>query len=210
MTKDKSDKIIKKLHKHYGKAVPDLKFAGLYQLAVSVVLSAQTTDSQVNAVTPELFKNYPGFVELSEAGAGHVEKIIRSTGFYRNKTKNIIALAKEIMISHAGKLPSTREELMRLPGIGRKSANVILSVGFGIPALAVDTHILRIANRLGYCNSDNPDEAEIAITSLVPEKLWTRTHLVLIKHGRMICKAKNPLCAECPIRDECFFDGKTS
>ena len=209
MTGNKSNRIFKKLHDHYGDISPDLKYRNLYQLTIAVVLSAQTTDVQVNSVTPELFKKYPGFKELSEAAVRDVENIIRRTGFYHNKAKNIIALSQVITRDYKGKLPRSREGLMQLPGIGRKSANVILSVGMGIHALAVDTHIKRIAKRLGYIESDDPYEVEKALTMFIPENMWTYAHLVLIKHGRSLCKARAPLCGSCPINRLCSFADKT-
>ncbi len=210
MTREISDIILRKLAKHYGDVVPDLKYVDVYQLSVAVVLSAQTTDVQVNRVTPELFSRYPDFAALSAAKIRDVEKIVRSTGFYRNKAKNIVNLARRVTADHGGKLPAARGELMSLPGIGRKSANVILSVGFGIPALAVDTHIIRIAGRLGYTGSANPLTVEKAMVSFIPESMLTYAHLALIKHGRALCRARKPLCASCPVTGECCFDGKFS
>jgi endonuclease III len=208
MTKNKSDKIIRALSRHYPDVRPDLKYRNLYQLAVAVVLSAQTTDRQVNGVTGELFGAYPGFKQLATARLRDVERIIHSTGFYHNKAKNIIGLAKAVMTEHGCRLPSTREELVRLPGIGRKSANVILSMGFDTPALAVDTHIIRIAGRLAYTDSRDPLAVERALTALIPERNWKLAHLLLIRHGRALCSARRPLCGECPIRTLCASAGK--
>jgi endonuclease-3 len=208
MTKKRSARIIKNLKKFYGNPDTELLFVNAYELAISVILSAQTTDKQVNAVTPILFKRYPDFKSLSVAKSSEVESIIRSSGFYKNKAKNIINLAKKVIENHEGKLPDTLKELIELPGIGRKSANVILSVGFNKPALAVDTHILRISNRVGYSNSDDPYKAEMALTSLIPVNDWKKAHMLLIKHGRTICKARHPLCGECPITSLCDFEHK--
>lgn len=187
------------LRRHYPDVRPDLAYRNKYQLAVAVVLSAQTTDRQVNAVTGELFSDYPDFESLARARLADVARIVRSTGFYRNKSKNIIGLARAVMERHRGRLPRTREELVRLPGIGRKSANVILSMGFDVPALAVDTHIIRIANRLAYADSRNPLAVERALTAFIPERQWKLAHLLLIRHGRAVCKARRPLCVECPV-----------
>jgi endonuclease III len=203
MTKEKSGKIIQALSRHYPDVKPDLEYRSLYQLAVAVVLSAQTTDRQVNGVTGALFKKYPDFASLGSARLADVERIIRSTGFYHMKAKHIIGLARAVTSEHAGCLPSTREELVRLPGIGRKSANVILSMGFDTPALAVDTHIIRIAGRLAYTGSRNPLDVELALTALIPKRLWKLAHLLLIRHGRTLCMARKPLCGECPIRALC-------
>ncbi len=205
MTKERSRKIISLLRQYYGDVKPDLRFENLYQLAVSVILSAQTTDKQVNSATPELFHRYPSLDSLAAAEQGDVEQIIKSTGFFRNKAKNIIAMAKAVVERHGGKLPENREELTALPGIGRKSANVILSVGFGIPALAVDTHILRISKRIGYTESEDPLRVENDLTAMIPEAEWTEAHLVLIRHGRTLCPARKPLCSECPVNSLCDY-----
>lgn len=203
MTKKRSEKIIAKLLEFYGRPKPALMYRNLYQLAVSVVLSAQTTDAQVNNVTPDLFKSFKDFKSLSCASQKEVEKIIKSTGFYRNKTKNIIGLSRAVMEKFNGVLPETRESLMELPGIGRKSANVILSMGFNIPAFAVDTHVLRLANRLGYCNSEDPAVAEESLNSMIPQSDWIIGHLLFITHGRKICTARNPDHEKCPVNQFC-------
>jgi len=203
MDRKNSARIISILKKIYGEPEPDLQYGNLYQLAVAVVLSAQTTDVQVNAVTPELFSRYPGFAELSEAKIKDVEKIIRSTGFYHHKARHIIEMSKTVMNRFSGNLPRNRESLMELPGVGRKSANVILSVGMGIPALPVDTHVLRLSNRLGYVQSEDPRKAEDALTSFIPKEDWRSAHLLLIRHGRRLCTARNPRCSDCPLYDMC-------
>ncbi len=210
MKKQLSDKIIRALIKYYPDVKPDLRFGNLYQLTVAVILSAQTTDRQVNAVTGELFNAYPDFTSLARARLSDVRRIVRSTGFYRNKAKNIVDMAKEVAGHYGGKLPGTREELVALPGIGRKSANVILSIGFGVPALAVDTHIIRIANRLAYADSRDPLAVERALTDFIPERLWTHAHLLLIRHGRATCRARQPLCGTCPINGLCASPDKTA
>ncbi|MBP7737995.1 MAG: endonuclease III [Spirochaetes bacterium] len=210
MTKQLSDKILKALIKHYPDVKPDLKYGNLYQLTVAVILSAQTTDRQVNAVTGELFKAYPDFASLARARLSDVRRIVRSTGFYRNKAKNIVDMAQGVIENFNGRLPGTREELVTLPGIGRKSANVILSIGFGVQALAVDTHIIRIANRLAYADSRDPRVVEQALTDLIPERLWTHAHLLLIRHGRATCRARKPLCGACPVSGLCASPDKTA
>jgi endonuclease III len=210
MTRQLSDKIIRRLIKYYPDVKPDLKYGNLYQLTVAVILSAQTTDRQVNAVTGELFKAYPDFASLARARLADVRRIVRSTGFYRIKAKNIVDMARGVIENFNGKLPGTREELVTLPGIGRKSANVILSIGFGVPALAVDTHIIRIANRLAYADSRDPLVVEQALTDLIPERLWTHGHLLLIRHGRATCRARQPLCGGCPVNELCASPDKTA
>jgi len=205
----KAASIMEKLEQIYGLPEPDLNFKNLYQLAIAVVLSAQTTDKQVNTATVNLFEKYKDFKSLASAETSHVEALIKSTGFYHTKSKNIIALSKIITEKYKGALPATVEELISLPGVGRKTANVVLSIGFGIPALAVDTHVSRLAQRLGFSLSDKPDTIEKDICSLLHPSVWTKTHLLLIKHGRVLCKARNPLCPECELKKMCFyFNGK--
>jgi len=203
MTKDLSDKIIAGLQKYYRNVSPNLRYANLYELAVAVVLSAQTTDRQVNSVTGALFRKYPDFKTLAQARLADVRTMIRSTGFYRNKSKNIVNLAKQVMERFSGRLPDVREELVTLPGIGRKSANVILAMGFGKPALAVDTHVLRVAYRLAYTDLKKPLAVEKALMSFIPEKKWKLAHLLFIEHGRSLCRARKPLCHQCPINAYC-------
>jgi endonuclease III len=207
MIRKRSNKIIEKLKGYYGIPKPDLLFSNLYQLTIAVVLSAQTTDKQVNNVTRTLFEKFPDFISLAGARVGLIEEIVRSSGFYHHKARNIINLSKIIMNEHNGKVPDDYNKLIKLPGVGRKSANVILSVGFGIPALAVDTHIIRIANRVGYVNSKDPVDVENALISVIAPDNWKAAHLLLIKHGRVTCMARNPLCAECPINSLCDFAG---
>jgi endonuclease III len=205
MNKKLSNKILSILSLYYGNVEPDLNFENMYQLIIAVVLSAQTTDKQVNIVTAQLFKDYPGFIELSKAKVEEVEYIIKSIGFFRNKSKNIINLSKDVVEKFSGNIPDKMEDLIKLPGVGRKSANVVLSIGYNFPAIAVDTHVLRISNRLGYISSDNPDKVESALKEIIDEKKWIMTHLLFIKHGRMICKARGPLCEKCPISKQCKY-----
>jgi endonuclease-3 len=202
--------VVAGLRTHYGKVSPALEYRNNYELAIAVVLSAQTTDKQVNGVTPSLFSKYPGFAELSKAKLSDVERIIRPTGFYHNKAKNIIALASRVVHDFGGELPGERDALMSLPGAGRKTANVILSQGFGVPAFAVDTHVGRISRRLGFSASDDPLKVEEDVCLLIPESDWTESHLLFITHGRNICTARSPLCGECPVRDMCPFPDKVS
>lgn len=205
MTKSRSGKILSILYDCYGDAVPDLHFRNNYELTIAVVLSAQTTDRQVNGVTGELFNKYPDFKSLGNAGYPDVEKIIRSTGFFRTKAKNIIALSKMICSTFNGVLPDNLESLTELPGVGRKSANVILSIGFGKPGLAVDTHVARISNRLGYSSSKSPLEIEKSLCSIIDPSEWKRTHLLFIKHGRVMCRARTPECGLCPVAKYCEY-----
>jgi len=209
MTPVRSRRIVAALFGYHGRPAPALQYLNIYQLAVAVVLSAQTTDKQVNSVTPRLFQRYPGFPELAGARISELEKLIRSVGFYRSKARNIRALAQRVIERHGGALPSVRDELMSLPGVGRKSANVILAMGFGIPAFAVDTHVLRVANRIGYARSDNPDVVESCLTGVIPPSDWIDGHLLFITHGRTVCRARGPLCDRCPVTALCDFGGNT-
>lgn len=202
-----SKKIINRLKKQYQVSSP-LHFNNLYQLCIAVVLSAQTTDNQVNRVTPLLFKKYPDFYTLAQAHIDDVEEIIKSTGFYHNKAKHIVALAGTIVHTFNGVVPETREELMSLPGVGRKSANVILAFGFGIPAIPVDTHVSRVASRIGYANSRKPIAIEMAMMESIRKSDWIIAHLLFIYHGRTICHARKPACSRCPIISYCHFENK--
>ncbi len=207
MTPARSRRIVAALFEYHGRPAPALEYLNPYQLAVAVVLSAQTTDKQVNSVTPRLFERYPGFTELAGARISDLEKLIHSVGFYRSKARNIRALAQMVIERHRGSLPSGRDELMSLPGVGRKSANVILAMGFGVPAFAVDTHVLRVSNRIGYARSDNPDVVEACLTAVIPASDWINGHLLFITHGRTVCKARGPLCDRCPVTAFCDFAG---
>lgn len=203
MDSRKSAEIISRLRKQYGSVAPALRYSSGYELCIAVVLSAQTTDKQVNTVTPALFRLYPDFADLARASVRDIETIIHSTGFYRAKAANISALAKKIVRDFGGELPRDRAALESLPGVGRKSANVILSQWFGVPALAVDTHVGRLARRLGYTAEENPLAVERAMCSVIPEKDWTEAHLLLITHGRQICTARKPDCGICPVAELC-------
>ena len=203
MTDKRSSKILSLLYSYYGETEPGLEFTGLYELTIAVVLSAQTTDRQVNSVTGELFRMYSDFESLSKAGISDVERIVKSTGFYKNKAKNIILLSRMVCSRFNGKLPDNIESLMELPGVGRKSANVILSIGFNKPGLAVDTHVLRIANRLGFSSSESPLEVERDLCRVIDSSEWKKTHLLFIKHGRELCRARNPKCSSCPVKKFC-------
>lgn len=205
MTSEISSTIINTLRDEYGSVKPGLDYRDMYQLVISVVLSAQTTDKQVNAATPLLFKQFPDFKTLARADVSEIESIIRSTGFYRNKAKNIIALSGMLLSKYDGEVPSSIEDLTTLPGIGRKSAQVIRAFGFGIPAIPVDTHVMRVSRRLGYTESSNPLEVERSLASLIPEENWIESHVLFITHGRNTCFARKPACNRCTIYQYCDF-----
>ncbi len=205
MTQEISLAILEILRETYGQVEPGLHYKNQYQLLISVVLSAQTTDKQVNTVTPVLFQEYPDFKSLAQAEITDIETIIRSTGFYRNKAKNIVMLSGIIISKYNGKVPDTLEDLTFLPGVGRKSAQVVRAFGFGIPAIPVDTHVMRVSKRIGYTTSTNPVEVERALAGIISEEDWIESHVLFITHGRSICLSRKPSCDRCPIYCYCDF-----
>lgn len=180
-----------------------LAYGSCFELLVSVILSAQCTDEQVNKVAPALFRAYPGPVELAAADVARVEALVRTTGFYHAKAANIIATSRMIITDFGGQVPQTIEELVRLPGVGRKTANLVVSVCFGKPGIVVDTHVLRTARRLGLAPTDKPAISERMIAAAIPESEWTAFSFALNRHGKYVCRARQPLCAECPVQLLC-------
>ena len=201
--------VLEALNETYAGAKCGLDFTSHYELLVSTILSAQCTDERVNIVTKELYKEYntpEAIITLSEEELG--EKI-KSCGFYNNKSKNILGATKIILEKHNGKVPSTMEELVELPGVGRKTANVVLSNAFGVPAIAVDTHVFRVSKRIGFATGKNVEEVEQELMKNIPKKMWSDAHHYIIWHGRKICKARKPNCEICPIAPNCeFLNGK--
>jgi endonuclease-3 len=183
----------------YPGAVTALHYGSPFELLIAVILSAQCTDARVNLTTPALFAAYPDAAALGRAKQTDVERIIKSCGFFHTKAKNIIAAARELVERHGGAVPDQREALEALPGVGRKTANVVLSVAFAEPAFAVDTHVFRVAHRLGFTLATTPRGVEDDVTRLVPREQWRHAHHWLILHGRAICKAPVPHCSECPV-----------
>ncbi|MBV7272142.1 endonuclease III [Clostridium thailandense] len=205
MDKENIKKIIKVLSETYPNAKCALEFQSPYELLVSTILSAQCTDVRVNQVTEELYKNYntpEKMISLTEEELG--EKI-KSCGFYKNKSKNILGATRNIIQKYGGKVPKTMEELIELPGVGRKTANVVLSNAFGVPAIAVDTHVFRVSNRLGIAKGDTPEKVEKDLMENIPREMWSDTHHYLIWHGRQICKARKPQCEVCPVAPYCEY-----
>jgi endonuclease-3 len=174
-----------------------------FELAVATVLSAQTTDERVNSVTPELFRRWPTPADLAKADPAEVESVILPTGFFRNKTKSIIGLAQALEERFGGEVPKKLEELVTLPGVGRKTGNVIRSVAFDLPGLPVDTHVGRLTRRLGLTASEDPVKVEREITEMLPPKEWGGFSLRLILHGRAVCVARTPRCEDCLLADLC-------
>jgi endonuclease-3 len=184
-------------------AICELDFQTPFQLLIATILSAQSTDKMVNHVTPELFRRYPTAAALAAADPAEVEAIIKATGFFRAKTRAIIACSRALVDRFGGEVPPRMEDLVTLPGIGRKTANVILGVAFGIPGFAVDTHVTRLTNRLRIASSRDPVKIEMQVTRIVPPEEWTGLSLRLILHGRRVCVARRPRCEECILNDYC-------
>ena len=203
MNKKTAALISEKLIEAYPNPNPALKFNSPYELLVAVILSAQCTDERVNKVTAELFKVADTPEKMVELGADKLEGYIYSCGLYRSKAKNIVSASKEIAEKFGGKVPEDMDELRSLDGVGRKTANVVGSVAFKIPAIAVDTHVFRVSNRIGLARGKTPLEVEKGLMKIFPENLWGRMHHALIYHGRKICKARNPECENCPINELC-------
>lgn len=203
MKKEKVNEILDLLEKEYPDAECALDYDSVFHLLLAVVLSAQTTDVSVNKVTPELFKKYETPKQLAQADEKEVAEIIRTIGMYRTKSKNIINLAKMLVEKYDGIVPESDEELVKLPGVGRKTANVVMAVSFGHQRIAVDTHVFRVSNRIGLVNESDVLKTELALMKTIPENRWTKTHHSLIFHGRRCCTARNPKCDECVIKDLC-------
>ncbi|MFA5099571.1 MAG: endonuclease III [Candidatus Omnitrophota bacterium] len=201
---NRTTKLILLLDKEYPKARIALRFVDPLQLLVSTILSAQCTDVRVNIVTEKLFRKYKNAADYAKADLREFEQDIRSTGFYHNKAKNIIAAAQMIMRDFAGKVPDTMKDLIRLPGVARKTANVVLHNAFGkTEGIAVDTHVRRLSRRLGLSAQDDPEKIEQDLMKLVDKKLWGHITYLLIEHGRRVCDAKKPQCLKCVLKNLC-------
>lgn len=207
MKRSSKEYIIENLNRLYPDAHCELNHKDSFELLIAVVLSAQTTDVSVNRVTPALFEKYPDALSLSEASEEDVMRLIHSIGLYKNKSRNIINLAKELVKRFNGEVPSKREELESLPGVGRKTANVVLSNCFDYPAFAVDTHVSRVSKRLMIARKDDDVlTIEKKLMKFFPRNCWSRLHHQFIFFGRYKCKAKNPECTDCPFKDSCRKD----
>lgn len=202
--KKRVKKIIKILEYEYPDAKTALLHKNPFELLIATILSAQCTDERVNMVTPVLFKRYPNAKALAEANQSELESIIRSTGFYKAKAKNIINCCKALVEKHSGRVPDNINDLTELPGVGRKTANVVLGGAFGTASgIVVDTHVRRLAERLELSKDSNPDKIEEDLMKIVPRDYWISFSDMLIWHGRKICKARNPRCLECVINNYC-------
>jgi endonuclease-3 len=196
--------ILDKLEAQHPAADTELHYRNAFELLVATILSAQSTDQRVNMVTPALFKRYPTARALAKATTDELEPQIHSTGFFRAKSKALVGMAKALVERHGGEVPADMEALTGLPGVGRKTANVVLGHALGVPGLPVDRHVLRVSNRIGIAEGDNPEVVERQLCGALRKERWTRTSDTLILHGRRICKPK-PLCDLCAVRDECDY-----
>jgi endonuclease-3 len=198
-------RIVRKLRTLYPDAGCELNHDSALELLVATILSAQCTDERVNRVTPELFRRYAGALDYAEAYVHELEERIRPTGFFRNKARSLVGLGRALVEDHGGEVPDRIEDLVELPGVGRKTANVLLGTWYGRPAIMVDTHVTRLANRLGLAAGRDAVKIEFALRELFPEKDWTFLSHALILHGRRVCKARKPACEDCTLAPDCPF-----
>ena len=202
-------KIHKKLESIYPPIKTSLKYESIFQLLIATILSAQCTDKIVNKTTKKLFKKYPNVSDLANADIRNVKNIIKSTGYYSLKANRIKNTSKRLKNNYNSKVPDNMEDLLTLDGVGRKTANIVLSVGFNKNVgIAVDTHVIRLSNRLKLTKNTNPEKIEIDLIKILPKELWNKFSILLILHGRNICKARNPICNKCPIFSFCDYDLK--
>ena len=194
---------LKILEETYRGAIPELKFNSAFELLVAVILSAQCTDKRVNQVTKILFPVANTPKKILQLGQVELEKIIKPCGFFKTKAKHILESSKILLENYGGEVPESFEELIKLPGVGRKTANVVTSVAFKNPAIAVDTHVFRLSNRLKLAEGSTPLEVELGLQKIIPRDKWSDAHHWLIWHGREICKARNPKCSDCPLKKIC-------
>jgi endonuclease III len=203
--RDLARRIFDALERHYPDADTELTYRTPFELLVATILSAQSTDQRVNLVTPALFERYPDARALATANPEDIEPLIVSTGFFRQKSRSIVGMAQALVASHGGEVPADMDALVKLPGVGRKTANVVLGHALGVPGFPVDRHVLRVANRLGLVTSDDPERVETVLCALLPAGEWTRGSDTLILHGRRICRPTSPLCGRCNARKDCRF-----
>ena len=205
LEKDKIKEVLDRLEETYPDAECALHHQNVFQLIVAVALSAQTTDKSVNVVTPALFERYPDADALAAADVEEVSEYIKRIGMYKTKAKNIVGMARKLVSDYDGQVPEDYDALVSLPGVGRKTANVVLSVGFGHQRIAVDTHVFRVANRIGLVHEKDVLKTELSLMECIPEERWSRTHHSLIFHGRQCCDARKPKCDDCPLNTLCEY-----
>lgn len=201
--------ILGRLKKRYPSIGTALRYRNPWQLLVATVISAQTTDENVNAVTPVLFRRWPTVDDLAAADPVQVEEVIFSTGFYRQKTKSIINLSEDLVSRFGGEIPTDLDDLVTLRGVGRKTASVVMAEAWDLPAIAVDTHVKRVTKRLGLTAHTDPDKVEADLRALYPAKEWSGISMRIIQFGRDVCNARRPRCWECPLSDRCAYPDKT-
>lgn len=199
------NKILDILEETYPDAQCELNYKTPFELLIATILSAQCTDIRVNKVTSELFINYNTPSDFANLNIEELGDMIRSCGLYKSKSEKIISTSKDIIKKYNGEVPNTLDELTKLAGVGRKTANVVLSNAFGEDAIAVDTHVFRVTNRIGIVNTTNPEKTEFELMKAIPKNRWSRAHHLFIFHGRRICKARNPECSICPINNYCDY-----
>ncbi len=210
MKKENIHEFFKRLHEIDPEPKSDLEYTNNYTLLVAVTLSAQSTDVGVNKATKQLFSFVDTPQKMLNLGINKLKNHIKTIGLYNNKAKNVIAMAEILVRNYNGEVPDTREKLMSLPGVGRKTANVVLNIVFNQPTMAVDTHIFRVSNRTGLAQGKNPDEVEQNLLKIMPDEFALHAHHWLILLGRYTCKARKPECSKCPVCDLCEFEDKTS
>lgn len=201
----RTKRVLEELKKEYPDAKCELNYKTPFQLLVATIMSAQTTDVKVNEITDTLFVDYPDLESFSKISQEELENRIRTIGLYRNKAKNLLMMCKQLKENFGGEVPQTMEGISSLAGAGRKTANVVLSNAFGVPSIAVDTHVFRVANRIGLANADNVLDTEIQLQKELPKKEWSLTHHLLIFHGRRCCVARKPKCDLCVINKDCNY-----
>lgn len=201
--------LIRMLEREYPDARIALDFTNPLELLVATILAAQCTDERVNQVTKSLFAKYRSARDYAQADLATLEREIHSTGFYKAKARAIVGMARDLVAKHAGQVPRTAEELVALPGVGRKTANVVLGNVFNHPAIAVDTHVFRVSQRLGLAKSDDPEKVHDQLCEVIPKAKWTFFTHLLTTHGRRVCVARTPACPQCPVRARCPWPGRT-
>ena len=202
-TQEQVNEIVRLLLEEYPEASCTLDYGKDYELLFSVRLAAQCTDERVNQITPALFARFPTLESFAQANVEEVERYVHSCGFFRAKARDIVSCAQVLLEKHGGKVPSTMEELTRLPGVGRKTANVVMAFSFGIPAIPVDTHVFRVANRLGLSDAATVEETERQLMALIPRDTWSQAHHWMIFHGRRVCHSQRPDCENCALKPWC-------
>ena len=205
MKKNIIKEVLEILYNTYPDAQCELNYNTAFQLLVSTILSAQATDKKVNEVTERVFKKYKTAYDFAKLTQEELEIEIKEIGIYRNKSKNILSMSKTLISEYDGEVPPDRDKLMKLSGVGRKTANVVVSNAFNIPAIAVDTHVFRVTNRIGFASSSTVEKTEIELMNNIPKEEWSKAHHALIFHGRRTCSARKPKCEICTIKDYCKF-----